>query len=88
MKVLWTVLIALATLCIGAAAGVLYATVLGSVITFKVACSLLDTAQASGYLNNQQRGDVLDKVIAKEDLHLDAKEREALAKLKTLGCGI
>ena len=59
----WVFLLAAIAFASGAIATLAYSGAAGSFASFRIACELLNSAQAAGMLEKAQRADVVDRVI-------------------------
>ena len=63
MRKFWVFLLAAIAFVSGAFATLAYSGAAGSFASFRIACELLNSAQAAGMLEKAQRADVVDRVI-------------------------
>jgi hypothetical protein len=84
----WVFLLAAIAFVSGAFATLAYSGMAGSFASFRIACELLNTAEAAGMLKREQRADVVDRVIGemrKSGSDPNPQGVELVAQLKT-GC--
>ena len=63
MRKIWVFLLAIVAFGIGAFGAAAYSGAVGSFASVRIACELLNTAEANGILVPQQRADVIDRTI-------------------------
>ena len=63
MRRLWVFLLATIAFSAGAFVGIAYSGGTGSFASFRVACELLNSAEAAGMLGRAQRADLVDRVV-------------------------
>ena len=88
MRKFWVFLLAAIAFASGTIASLAYTGMTGSFASFRIACELLNTAEAAGMLGRAQRADVVDRVIRemrKSASGPDPKGLELVGQLKT-GC--
>jgi len=87
MRKIWVFLLAIVAFGIGALGATAYSGAVGSFASVRIACELLNTAEANGMLAPQQRADVIDRTI--RELHkgarVDTEVTQFVGQFKT-GC--
>lgn len=88
MRKFWVFLLAAIAFALGTFATLAYSGTAGSLASFRIACELLDTAEAAGMLERAQRAVVVDRVIRemrKSASDPDPQGIQLIGQLKT-GC--
>ena len=87
MRKIWVFLLAIVAFGIGAFGAAAYSGAVGSFASVRIACELLNTAEANGILVPQQRADVIDRTIRelRKGSRVDTELTQFIEQFKT-GC--